>query len=69
MVAAELWGGICILGCRFHLVGSSKGGIFQVEMAPGCGCGTRRRHSHLETPFSGSQFLVGKLRGRHFFQV
>ena len=68
VVFDELRGGTCILGRRFHLVGSSEGDAFQVERAPCCGFGTQGRHSYLRAPFSCSESLGGKLRGRHFFK-
>ena len=57
-----LRGGTCIFGRRFHMVGIPEGGIFQVQRAPGCGCGTQGRHLHLGAPFSHGW----DLRGRHF---
>ena len=35
-MVAELRGGICILGRRFHLVGSFRA-VFHVKRAHGCG--------------------------------
>ena len=61
----ELKGGTCILGRRFHLVGSSEGGIFRFRRLQ-LGLRNSGRHSHLEVPFSGSESFVGKLRGRQF---
>ena len=67
----ELRGGTCILGRHYHLVESSEGGIFKVERAPDCGCGTQGQHSHLGTQFSGSEsgFLGWEAQRAAFFQV
>ena len=53
VVFEVLRGGTCIFGRRFHMVGIPEGGIFQVQRAPGCGCGTTQGwHLHLGAPFS-----------------
>ena len=79
-MTAELRGGICILGCCFHLVGSSEGGMFWLrerlvvvaDKILTDSCGTQRRHLHLGMPFFRSRVgrrLVGAagFSGRHFF--
>ena len=54
------------------MVGISEGGIFQVQRAPGCDCGTQGRHLHLGAPFFKSRERLDAAAGfsvRHFFQV
>ena len=70
VVVAELRGGTCILGRRFYMVGIPEGGIFQVQRAPGCDCGTQGRHLHLGAPFFKSRERLDAAAGlsvRHFF--
>ena len=62
VVFKVLRGGTCIFGHRFHMVGIPEGGIFQIQRAPGCGCGTQGRYLHLGAPFSHGW----DPRGRHF---
>ena len=66
----ELRGGTCVLGRRFHLFGSSEGGIFQVQRVPGCGCEIQGRSLHLGAPFFKSKGHLDEatgFRGRYFF--
>ena len=71
VVFDELRGGTSVLGRRFQLVGNSEGDIFfQVQRAPGCGCGTQGRHLHLGAPFFKSKGRLDGATGfcgRHFF--
>ena len=69
---AELKGGTCILGRRFHMFGIPEDGIFHVQRAPGCDCGTQGRHLHLGAPFFKSRERLdaaAEFSMRPFFQV
>ena len=65
----ELRGGTCILGRPFHLFGSSEGGIFRFRGRSVVVAELKDDICILGRLFLGSESLVGKLRGRHFFQV
>ena len=70
VVFDELWGGTCTLGRRFHVFGSSEGGIFQVQRVPGCGCEIQGRSLHLGKSFFKSRGRLdgaAGFRGRHLF--
>ena len=54
------------------MVGIPEGGIFQVQRAPDCDCGTQGRQLHLGVPFfkSGERLdAAAAFSVRHFFKL